>query len=163
MNTELAGWLAELVHQQHHRSPEVTEEELKASWDRFLDNLNAARAQGETMTTIDHPAGGHIGHIPLNSGEVITISIIGGQVVIALFASTPRPATGPRSCWKRWTAAVAAFRSADGDTVTPAPVIALDASEAETVSGLIGYAAVNVLGRRRRLRPVTEDGEHDVR
>jgi hypothetical protein len=150
MNTDLAGWLAELVHQQHHRSPEVTDEMLKASWDRFLDNLNAALARGETMTTNDHPAGGRIGHIPLTSGEVITISIIGAQVILALYAATPRPATGPRGCWKRWTAAVAAFRSAD-DTVVPAPVIALDANEAETVAGLIGYAAVNVLGQRRRL------------
>jgi hypothetical protein len=137
MNTDLTDWLAELVYQQRQRDPRITEAELYASFDRYFDALNSARAQGDTMIT--HAAGEPL-HIPLVSGEIVTITTAEDQVVVALYAAKPDNET-----------------ASDDDTVMPAPVIALTADECEVLGNLLTYAAVAVYGQRSRRRPVTDE------
>jgi hypothetical protein len=141
MNTDLTDWLAELVHQQRQRDPRITERELYASFDRYFDALNSARAQGGSMVT--HPAGEPL-HIPLKTGEVVTITTAADQVVLALYSVPDK--TGS---------------SGDDDTVEPAPVIALTADECEVLGSMLTYAAVAVYGQRSRLRPVTSEDNED--
>jgi hypothetical protein len=140
---DLAGWLAELRYQQRHRSDEITELQLRASWDRWLDAYNDARAEERSMTTEDHPAGELlIGHMTLATGELVTISTTEDQVVLALYALLDEETAG------------------DDTLVQPAPVMKLDANECETLGSLLTYAAVSVYGQRPRLRPVNyEDDE----
>ena len=156
---ELATWLAELRLQQQQRDERVTEAELQRSWDRWLDAYLDARKEGAMTTDTNPPREPLVGHITLaGSGEIVTVSVIDGRVVVALYEATPSPA--PRQpCWKRWASK---FTGGDDTEVLPAPVIMLDANEAETLGSLVTLGAVNAYGQRRRLRPV-EDGEHDVR
>jgi hypothetical protein len=138
MSPDLASWLAELVYQQHHRSPEITEEELKRSWDRFLDNLNAARTEEGSMTTDNVKPQG----LELASGEIVTVTCTDdGSVLVALYAV---PEAG----------------KAGDDVAVPAPAMRLDPNEAEVLGSLMTSAAVAAYSKRRRpLRPV--NGEDD--
>jgi hypothetical protein len=139
MSSELKSWLAELIHQQHHRDERITEVELYRSFDRWLDAYNA---QGGAMT--NDPAGEPF-VVPLTTGEIVTVTVAVDQVLLALYA-VPDEQTG----------------SGD-DTVLPAQAMVLTADECETLGSLLTYSAVAVYGQRPRLRAV-EDGEHnDVR
>jgi hypothetical protein len=137
VNIDLTDWLAELVHQQKHRDPRISDVELYRSFDRFFDTL--ADRQGET-TMITHPAGEPL-HIALVTGEIVTITTAADRVLVALYAA--KPDTGS---------------AGDDDEVEPAPVIALTADECETLGSLLTLAAVNVYGQRRRLRAVDDEG-----
>jgi hypothetical protein len=80
--------------------------------------------------TNDNPAWETVGHANLDTGEVVTISVgADGRVALALYAMSK---TG----------------SAD-DTVTPAPVVAMLAAEAELVGGLLALGAATALSQRR--------------
>jgi hypothetical protein len=137
MSSELNNWLGELVLQQRCRDERITEAELAASWDRYLDaRLDAEKERA--MTADDHPAGEPLGRhvVPLISGEIVSVTVDDGSVLVALYAV---PEAGSASA---------------ADTVLPAQAMRLMPGEAEMVSGLIGYAAVTAYGNLRR--PLTE-------
>jgi hypothetical protein len=128
---DLEGWLAELRFQQRHRSHEITGDELRTSWDRYLDAYLDARKAG-SMTDAKHPAGEPlIGHITLSTGELVTVQVTDNRVVLALYAIPEE--TG----------------SADDTHVQPAPVMALDPDEAEVLGTLVTYAAVAAYSQQR--------------
>jgi hypothetical protein len=132
MSSEHDAWLTELIHQQRHRDDRITKDELKRSWDRYLDARLAARAQGETMTVDPEPQ-----IVPLGTGEIVSVQVVEGGVVVALYAP---PSEDTES---------------DDDTqVTPAPVIMLDPNAAEALGSLITLGAIAVYGQRRRLQAV---------
>jgi hypothetical protein len=43
--------LAELVHQQQHRAPWLSEDDLRRAWDRHFDDVLAARAEEQAEAT----------------------------------------------------------------------------------------------------------------
>jgi len=138
MSSELGTWLQELKLQQRQRDHRISEVELYRSFDRWLDAFNAARAQGGAMIT---DAGEPL-HIPLITGEIITITTVEDRVLVALYAA--KPDTG------------SAGDDDDDDTVLPAQAMQLTADECETLGSLLTLAAVSVYGQRHRLRAVEE-------
>lgn len=85
-----------------------------------------------------------VGHLELETGEVVAVHVDDGSVTVGLYAM---PDTEP----------------ADADAlVTPAPAIALTADECESLGSLLAYAAVAAYGQRRpRLLRVVENSEDD--
>ena len=139
---DLGSWLLELRHQQKSRDSRISGIELRRAWDRWLDAFNAARAQGETVT--DDLAGDPlIGHIPLSTGELVTVHTADDRIVVALYAARSDEET------------------AGDDTVLPAQAMMLDADEAEMLGSLITLGAVSVYGQRHRLRVVDDQGGGD--
>jgi len=140
---DLEGWLAELCFQQRHRSHEITGDELRASWDRYLDAYLDARKAG-SMTGDHHPGGEPlVGQVALSTGELVTVQVTDDRVVLALYAVPEE------------------IGSADDTLVQPAPVIALYPDEAEVLGSLVTYAAVAAYSKQRRLLVVTDEGGDD--
>ena len=148
-NLDLAGWLAELRFQQRHRSHEITEDELRRSWDRYLD---AMLEKGRLMTNDDPDPAWHAGHVELSSGEIVTVHCTDDEsVVLALYAIPEETESG-----------------GDDALVQPAPVVAMTPNEAELLGSLLG--AVSAHNQRPALAhkeihgdpPTAPRGENDA-